>query len=105
MRRGLLIAVVAVLAGCGGSGGGGPTDDAADLVPPNALAFVTLDTDFSSAQVKSALSILDKFPVKPQVVRQLKSAIRSAGVNPDALKRSAGPQVDVAVLDVAGEID
>jgi hypothetical protein len=102
MRRTLLLLPLLLLAACGG-GGGAPADDAASLVPPTALAFVTVDTDFSSSQLKSVQSVLDKFPIKPRVVAQLKSSLRRAGVNPDALKSSVGSQVDLAVLNVGGE--
>ena len=104
MRRGLLLALLLVLAGCGGSGGGGgsSSDDASGIVPRNALAYVSIDTDFSSSQLKSATDIVDKFPIKDRALRELKRSIRDAGVDIDAIKRSVGPVVDVAVLNVGG---
>ena len=102
MRRALLLLPLLALAACGGGGGSAPSD-AASLVPPTALAFVTVDTDFSSSQLKSAQSVLDKFPIKPQLLAQLKKSMRSSGVNPDALKSSVGSKVDIAVLNVGGE--
>jgi hypothetical protein len=96
------VAVVAVLAaGCGG-GGGGSSSDAESIVPANALAFATIDTDKSSAQVSSALKILDKFPIEPRAEQQLRASIRDSGVNFDTLTSSAGSEVDVAVINVNG---
>lgn len=106
MRRGLLLALLLVLAGCGGGGGGGSSsssDTASGLVPRNAVAYVTIDTDFSSAQVKSATAIVNKFPIKDRALAELKKSIRESGVDADALKRSVGPVVDIAVLNVNGD--
>lgn len=96
------VAVVAVLAaGCGG-GGGSSSSDADSLVPANALAFVTIDTDASSSQVSSALKILKKFPIEPRAEQQLRASIKQSGVDFDALTSSAGSQVDIAVINVNG---
>lgn len=95
-----LLAILA--AGCG-SAGGSSTSDAAGLVPGGALAYLTVNTDLGSGQLESAQSVLDKFPIKPQLVAELKKTLRNAGVNPAVLKRSVGPQVDLAILNVNGE--
>ncbi|HST14213.1 MAG TPA: hypothetical protein VLJ44_05110 [Gaiellaceae bacterium] len=98
------VAVLAVLAaGCGGGGGGNSSSDAASIVPANALAFATIDTDKSSAQVSSALKILDKFPIEPRAEQQLRASIKNSGVDFGALTSSAGSEVDVAVINVNGK--
>lgn len=98
------IAVLAVLAaGCGGGGGSSSSTDAASVVPGDALAFATIDTDASSSQVSSALDILDKFPIKARAERQLRAAIRRQGVDLHTLTTTAGSEVDVAVLRVNGQ--
>ena len=99
------VAVLAALAaGCGGGGGGGSSSgDAASVVPADAIAYVTIDTDASSAQVSSALKILDKFPIEPRAERQLRASITRSGVDFDALTSSAGSEVDIAVLKVNGQ--
>jgi len=97
------VAAVAVLAaGCGG-GGGSSAGDAESLVPGNALAFATIDTDTSTAQVSSALKILDKFPIEPRAEQQLRASITKSGVDFNALTSSAGSEVDIAVITVNGE--
>jgi hypothetical protein len=98
------VAVVAVLAaGCGGGGGGGSSSTADSVVPADAVAFATIDTDTSSAQVSSALKILDKFPIEPRAERQLRAMIKQSGVDFDTLKSSAGSEVDVAAVIVNGK--
>jgi hypothetical protein len=97
------VAVLAVLAtGCGG-GGSSSSSDADSIVPRDALAFVSIDTDTSSAQVASALKILKKFPIEPQAERQLRASITQGGVDFNAITKSAGSEVDVAVLMVNGK--
>ena len=97
------VAAVAVLAaGCGG--GGGSSSSAADsLAPADSLAFVTIDTDASSAQVASALKILKKFPIEPRAEQQLRQSITQGGVDFNTITKSAGDEVDVAVLMVGGK--
>ena len=97
------VAVLAVLvAGCGG-GGGGSASSADSVVPRDALAFATIDTDASSAQVTNALTILKKFPIEPRAEQQLRTSITKGGVSFDAITKSAGSEVDLAVLMVDGK--
>src|SRR4051812_20803709 len=105
LRLAALLALVAVLAvGCGSaSGGGSASGDASGLVPQGALAFVTIGTDFGSSQWQSARSILGKFPLKTKVTAAIDSALSEHGLDPDAVKASVGPELDVAVLKVDGE--
>jgi hypothetical protein len=97
------VAVLAVLAaGCGG-GGSSSSSGADSIVPRDALAFASIDADTSSAQVSSALKILKKFPIEPQAERQLRASISQGGVDFNAITKSAGSEVDLAVLMVNGE--
>jgi hypothetical protein len=100
-----VVAVLAVLAaGCGGGGGGGSSSGGADtVVPGDAIAFATIDTDVSSAQVSSALKILDKFPIKDRAEKQLRASLSRGGVDLGAISKTAGSEVDVAVLMVDGK--
>ena len=97
------VATVAILASACGGGGGKATADAADLVPPDALAYLTVDTDLSSSQLKSAQSVLDKFPIKPRILSAIRSSLRRQGTNIDSLEASIGSQLDIAILRVNGE--
>ncbi|HZP72385.1 MAG TPA: DUF3352 domain-containing protein [Gaiellaceae bacterium] len=100
------IAAVALLAaGCGGGGGGGTasSDNAAGIVPADAIAFVTVDTDFGSDQIKNAESVLNKFPIKQKLLAELRSSMSSQGVDANALTSSVGPELDLAVLSVNGK--
>ena len=99
------VAVLAALAtGCGGGGGGGgSSSEAASMLPADTLAYVTIDTDASSAQVSSALKILDKFPIEARAEQQLRASLSQNSVNLDALTKSAGSEVDFAVVMVNGK--
>lgn len=103
MRAALLVPLLALVfaAGCGsggGGGGGGSAPDAASIVPADALAFVTVDTDTGSDQLGSAQKVLDKFPIKQKALASLKAELQKNGVNLDNLAASVGPVVDVAIL-------
>jgi hypothetical protein len=67
-------------------------------VPANALAFVTIDTDRSSGQLRSAQAVLDEFPGKDVLLRSIRSAATKDGVDLDAVADSVGPVLDFAVL-------
>lgn len=103
VRLALVLALAALGAGCGG--GGKTAGEAASLVPADALAYVTIDTDLGSDQLKSASSILDKFPIKAKLLRQIRSSLAKDGADLDAIKSSLGPEVDVAVLNVNGRTE
>jgi hypothetical protein len=97
------LALLAILAAGCGSAGGSSTSDGAGLVPADALAYVTVNTDLSSGQLASARSVLDKFPIKEKLLAQIRSSLRKRGVDLGALKSSVGPELDIAVLKVDGK--
>jgi hypothetical protein len=99
-RLAAIAAAALVAGGCGGGGGsatGG--ESAAGLVPADAALFVSVNTDFSSGQIRSADDVLAKFPIRDRLLEYVRDEIREYGIDVDALRRSAGPQLDVAVLD------
>jgi hypothetical protein len=102
------LALVALLAaGCGGGGGGGgasASDTAAGIVPADAIAFLTVDTNFSSKEMSSAQAILDKFPIKQKLLAQIRSSLSSQGIDANALASSVGSELDVAALSVNGKV-
>src|SRR5579871_4353673 len=91
---------LAFAAGCGssGGGGGGSAPDAASIVPADALAYVTVDTDTGSDQLSSAQKVVEKFPIEPKALASLKTEVQKSGGNFDTLVASVGPVLDVAVL-------
>jgi len=106
-RLAVLAALAALaVAGCGGGGGGSSSasssadTSAADLVPAGAPVFVAINTDFSSDQLEAADDLVSKFPIRERARSELRRSLRTEGVDIDALRKSAGPEVDVAVLDV-----
>jgi len=106
-RLAVLAALAAfAVAGCGGGGGGSSSasssadTSAAALVPAGAPVFVAINTDFSSDQLKAADDLVSKFPIRERALRELRSSLLKEGVDIDALRKSAGPEVDVAVLDL-----
>ncbi|MFL5962302.1 MAG: hypothetical protein ACJ757_05350 [Gaiellaceae bacterium] len=82
MKRLALLAVAALLAGCGGSKTAG---DAAELVPPSAVAFVSLQTDLDSLP-----QVLNRFPFGPAALNAVRQSLQ--------LKRSIGPELDLAIF-------
>ena len=65
LRLALLAGSLALAAGCGGGGGSATgADSAAGIVPETVPAFLSIDTDLSSEQLKSADEILKKFPIR-----------------------------------------
>jgi hypothetical protein len=77
-----LLGMAALLAGCGGSK---PAGDAAELVPPNATAFVSLQTDLGSLP-----QVLNRFPFGPAVLKAVRQGLQ--------LESSLGPELDLAVF-------
>jgi hypothetical protein len=100
------LAVLAVIAaGCGGAGASNSSSSStggAALVPAGALAYASFDTDLGSDQLKSAQSILDKFPFKPKLLKSIRSSIAKDGVELEALRSSIGSEVDVAAVQANG---
>lgn len=98
------IAALAVLAAGCGSGGGSSASDAADLVPPTALGYITVDTNVSSGELSSAKSIVDTFPFGSMVLRELRTQIAQGGISTSGLESSIGPELDIAILRVDGRV-
>jgi hypothetical protein len=82
VKRVALCGAVAVLAGCGGSR---PAGDAAELVPPSAVAFVSLQTDLDSLP-----QALNRFPFGPAALKAVRQGLK--------LEPSMGPELDLAIF-------
>jgi hypothetical protein len=101
----LLATLAAVATACGGSsGGGGSSGSAVGIVPGDAIAFITVDTDTSSSQLKSAEAVLDEFPFHTKLMASLEKSLASSdNANARQLINSVGPELDVAILKVNGK--
>ena len=102
-----LASLTIVLAGCGGSSSTGSASagnlgaDAANLVPADALAFVSLDTDQSSQQWQQLDALTQGLAVRTKVLQQLNAALAKHGLSYDKdVKPALGKELDVAVLKV-----
>ncbi|HEX3806630.1 MAG TPA: hypothetical protein VHV52_07600 [Gaiellaceae bacterium] len=102
LRLAAIVALAVVVAGCGGKASSAP--DAATLVPANALAYLTIDTNVRSGQLTSAKQILDKFSFGPRALRVLSADATQEGISLKGLESSIGPQLDIAVLRVNGKL-
>jgi hypothetical protein len=78
-----LLAAVAMLVGCGG--GSKPVGDAAELVPPSALAFVSVRSDLGSLP-----QVLKRFPFGATALKAVRQGLQ--------LKPSTGSQLDLAIF-------
>ena len=81
LRRRLLLApllALTLVAGCTSArGGSSPGPDAASLVPGDALAFVTVDTDLSSTQLERAQASLDDLRVAKRNGRHVQPLVNA----------------------------
>jgi uncharacterized protein DUF3352 len=92
-----------LLAACGGGGdgstaNGGTTPAGAALVRASLIAFLSIDSDLSSAQWQQADALSKKFPGRSRLIAQLKQTIGSQGVDYDRdVKPALGPELDIAI--------
>jgi uncharacterized protein DUF3352 len=100
-----LASLVVVAAGCGGGGSTGSTadpalgTDAAQLVPPDALAFASIDTDQSSQQWRQLGQLTRGLAARQDALQKLNAALAKHGLSYDSDVRPAvGKELDVAVL-------
>ena len=104
----LFIAFIALAAGCGGGSKAGSASGApagASIAPASAQAFVSVDTDASSAQWKNADALLNKFPIRDKLLAAVEKGLSDNGVdfNADVLP-ALGPELDFVVLkDATGK--
>jgi hypothetical protein len=83
VKRLALLAAVAMLAGCGG--GSKPAGNAAELVPPSALAFVSVRSDLGSLP-----QVLKRFPFGATALKAVRQGLQ--------LRPSTGSQLDLAIF-------
>jgi hypothetical protein len=101
-----LAALALVAAGCGSSragvAGSPPLGvDAAKLVPADALAFVSVDTDQSSQQWQALDTLTNGLPLRTELLTKLRAALSKQGLDyANDVKPALGHEVDVAVLKI-----
>jgi Protein of unknown function (DUF3352) len=102
-----LASLTIVLAGCGGASSTGSASgaklgsDAAQLVPPDALAFVSLDTDQSSQQWQQLDALTRGLTVRTQVLQKVNAALAQHGLSyGQDVKPALGKELELAVLKV-----
>lgn len=96
---GVLAALALLAAGCGGattSGSSGP--DGASLVRPDALAFVSFDSDLGSSQWKQLGELSKKFPDRDMALAGIKEELEKNQVDfKSDVEPALGPEVDLAI--------
>jgi hypothetical protein len=101
---GALAALAVVASGCGSSStgtahGASLGGDAAKLVPANALAFASIDSDLDSSQWQRADTLARSFTNGMSIVDAINSKLQSKGLSwQKDVAPAVGPEVDVAVL-------
>ena len=89
---------VLVGTGCGGSGGGGSVPEGASVAPASSIAFVSVNTDFSSDQWQKVTQLAARFPGTPQLIAEIKKQTHGLDFEND-VKPALGPEVDLVWID------
>jgi hypothetical protein len=104
---GALAALALVAVGCGGAKTSGPSGaSGASLVRPDALVFVSFDTDLGSSQWKQVDSLAKKFPGRDQALSQINHALEKNQLDYSGdIEPALGPEVDLAIVPGANLSD
>jgi hypothetical protein len=97
---GALTALALLAAGCGGATTSGSGDTAgATLVRPDALVFVSFDTDLGSSQWKQVDALSKKFAGRDEALSQINHELEKNSVDYSRdIKPAVGPEVDLAIV-------
>lgn len=102
---GVLAALVLVASGCGSSSAPGTAHgatfaaDAAKLVPSNAIAFASIDSNLDSTQWQRADAIVKAFTNGTSVLDALNAKLKAKGLSWNAdVAPAIGKEIDVAAL-------
>ncbi len=101
----LFAALTLVASGCGSSvsdrASAAAGVDVAKLVPPGALALVSVDTDFSSSQWRQLDELTRGLPGRERVLTMVRTTLADRGLQLDRdVKPALGSELDLAVLGV-----
>src|SRR3954451_18426926 len=72
----VVVVLVVIAAASGGRSPGLPPDEAAELVPANALVYVHLSTDTGRDATKAPLKLRQRFPLKGRLPRSVLAHIQ-----------------------------
>jgi uncharacterized protein DUF3352 len=103
----LLVALALTGAGCGGGGskakpGAGGVPSSASVIPASVPAFVAVNIDLESDQLKRADALAKKFPGRAKALAQIRAELTKNGVDFERdVKPALGPEVGIAWLDFA----
>jgi hypothetical protein len=114
--RAMLVAAMAALAviaaGCGGGGSTGVASgatlglSAAQLVPPDATAFVSVDSNLDSAQWQRVDDLTKSFPVRTKVLDEINSQLQQNGLSwKDDVAPALGDELDVAAFGTGKNLE
>lgn len=107
----LLAALAFTGAGCGGGGskakpGAAGAPGSAEVIPASAPAYLSVNIDFDSDQLKQADALTKKFPGRAKALAQIRAELAKNGVDFERdVKPALGPEVGVAWLDFADDGD
>jgi len=100
-----LSSLLLVAAGCGGGGSTGVASgatlgtDAAQLVPPDAVAFVSVDTNLDSAQWQRVDDLTKSFPARAKLLDTISSELQKRGLTwKDDIAPALGDELDLAAF-------
>jgi hypothetical protein len=97
---------LAFVAGCGGSANKPASSEVASFVPDKVVGFVSVDTDVESPQWKNAQALLDRFPIKSDLLAQIRKSLSEQGLDWNSdIKPALGKELGVAVLDFSSGSD
>jgi hypothetical protein len=102
----LLVPLALLAAACGGSSTsatGSGTASGAEVAPADAIGFVSIDTDDGSDQWQQADELLQKFPIREELLSWLQRQIADDQIDfEDDVAPALGPTLDVVAVRGAG---
>lgn len=102
----LLVLLVVVVALASGGGGGGssapPAENAAALVPANALVYVHLSTDKGRSATTDAAKVADRFPAWPALRDGLEQRLQAPGCDVATKALRTAKEAALAIFDTSG---
>jgi len=105
MRRlwaGAVVAAAVAAAGCGGGGGGASLPDGTGVAPASSIAFVSVNTDFSSDQWRKVADLAGRFPGTPKLIAEFE---KQTGLSLLDVEPALGPETDAVWLDARNNGD